>query len=142
MHNPAGKDPEDGAGVSDKRRSGGILEFEETLTYMLNVPKKVRQDRTDVYVYFRLLETGETIGTGGNTSVSKGGSGGYQLRGWYCHKINEPTGKVIVGTFDENFFRLPEKTPPVDTKDFLSLPTSIEFSIEEMTGTTTRRKME
>lgn len=142
VHNPTGKDAEDGPGVSDKRRSGGILSFEETMTYMLNVPKRVRQDRSDVFLYIRLLETGEGIGTGPNTSVSKGGAGGYQLRGWYSHKVNEPSGKIVVGTFEENFFRLPEKTPPIDPKDFLTMTTSVEFSVEELTGTTTRRKLD
>ena len=73
VHNPSGKDPEDGPGVSDKRRSGNMLSFEETITYMLNVPKRVRQDRKDVYLIlkFEILDLDNAIGAAVNTSASR-----------------------------------------------------------------------
>lgn len=142
VHNPKGKDPEDGPGASDKRRPGNKVAFEETITYMLNVPKRVRQDRKDLYLSIKVYETGEVIGTGANQSMSQGGGSKYNLKGWYLHKINEPNGKVMVGTFEENLYSPPEKTPPIDPKDFLTIATTVEYSIEELTGTTTRRKLD
>ena len=143
VHNPKGKDPDDGPGASDKRQPGNRLSFEETMTYMLNVPKRVRQDRKDLFLCIKVYETGDVIGAGGaNNSMSQNMGGKYQLKGWYCHKINEPNGKVIVGTFEENLFSPPEKTPPIDPKDFLTIASSVEYSIEELTGTTTRRKLD
>lgn len=142
VHNPHGKDPEDGPGASDKRQAGNALRFEDTLTFMINIPKRVRQDRKDIYLVLRVLETGDQIGSGPNKSISQNGGGKYQLKGWYCHKLNEPNGKVIVGTFEESLFAPPEKSPPVDAKDFISLSTSIEYSVEELTGTTVRRKLD
>lgn len=112
---------------------------------MLNVPKRVRQDRKDVYLIFKfeILDLENAIGAAVNTSASRNdGLGRYQLQGWFCHKLNEPNGKVIVGTFEENFFSPPEKSPPIDSKDYITLSTSIEYSIEELTGTTTRRKLD
>ena len=47
-----------------------------------------------------------------------------------------------MGTFEENFFSPPEKSPPIDAKDYVTLSSSIEYSIEELTGTTTRRKLD
>lgn len=143
VHNPNGKDPEDGPGVSDKRQAGNLLSFEDTLTFMINIPKRVRQDRKDVYAVLRVMESGnDQIGSGANKSISQNAGGKYQLKGWYCFKLNEPNGKVIVGTFEESLFAPPEKSPPVDAKDFISLSTTIEFSIEELTGTTVRRKLD
>jgi hypothetical protein len=109
---------------------------------MISVPKRVRQDRKDVYLVLRVLETGDQIGSGPNKSISMNGGGKYQTKGWYCHKLNEANGKVVVGTFEESLFAPPEKSPPIDPKDFLSLSTSIEYSIEELTGTTVRRKLD
>lgn len=142
VHNPSGKDPEDGQGASDKRQAGNILRFEETLTYMINIPKRVRQDRKDVYLVFRVLETGGEIGAGNNVSVSAQPGGKYQVKGWFCHKLNEPNGKVQVGTFEESLFAAPERPPPIDPKDFITLSSSIEYSIEELSGTGFRRKLD
>lgn len=143
IHNPKGKDPEDGAGASDKRKSNSLLSYEETFTYMLNVPKRVRQDRKDLFLYIKVFEIGDGIGASPNKSMSsQGGKGNYVLKGWYCHKLNESNGKVIVGTFEENIYSPPEKVPPIDPKDFITLQSSVEYSIEELTGTTTRRKLD
>lgn len=142
VHNPHGKDPEDGPNAGDKRQAGNAIAFEDTLTFMINIPKRVRQDRKDIYLVLRVLETGgDQIGTGPNKSISQSG-GKYQTKGWFCHKLNEPNGKVVVGTFEESLFAPPEKSPPVDPKDFISLSTSIEYSVEELTGTTVRRKLD
>ena len=89
VHNPSGKDPEDGQGVSDKRHAGNILRFEETLTYMINIPKRVRQDRKDVYLVFRVLETGGEIGAGNNVSVSAQPGGKYQVKGWFSSSLEK-----------------------------------------------------
>lgn len=143
VHNPYGKDPEDGPGAGDKRQAGNALAFEDTLTFMINIPKRVRQDRKDVFLVLRVLETvGDQIGAGPNKSISQNGGGKYATKGWYCFKLNEPNGKVIVGTFEESLFAPPEKSPPIDPKDFITISSSIEFSVEELTGTTVRRKLE
>lgn len=142
VHNPHGKDPEDGPNAGDKRQAGNILTFEDTMTFMINIPKRVRQDRKDVYLVLRVMETSnDPIGTGHNVSASVQG-GRYQTKGWYCHKLNEPNGKVIVGTFEESVYAPPERPPPVNSRDLVSLSTSVEFSIEELTGTTVRRKLD
>jgi hypothetical protein len=139
VHNPEGKDAEDGPGAGDKRRGGAILEFEEDQNFMLNVPKHVRTSRRNVYLCFQILEINEEL-IDGDKSVIKGSK--YQLRGWYCHKLNEPNGKVIVGTHEEYLYNPPQRQPPVNPKDVATLPQSIEFSVEEITSTgTTRRKL-
>lgn len=94
VHNPSGKDPEDGPGASDKKQADNVLRFEDTLTFMINIPKRVRQDRKDVYLVLRVLETGDQIGSGPNKSISMNGGGNTRPRVGTATNSIRRTGKL------------------------------------------------
>jgi len=120
----------------DDKRQGNALIFEEQFNVYLNVPKHVRSTRRNVYLVIQILEINEKQIMGDNSMI-KGSK--FQVRGWYIHKINEPNGKVNPGTFEEYIYAPPQKRPPVNKADLVTLSQTLEFSIEELTGTTTRK---
>ena len=140
VHTPKGKDTADGQGAGDKRIPGNAVSWEETFTYFLNVPKRVKEDRKNIFLVMRVYETGEELtGRNPNTSATMQG---YQLKGWYCQKLNEANGRLIVGSFQENLYSPPEKSPPFDPSLMIQITPSIEFTIEELTSATSRRKLD
>lgn len=140
VHTSKGKDSNDGQGAGDKRIPGNAVSWEETFAYFLNVPKRVREDRKDIYLVMRVYETGEELtGRNPNTSATMQG---YLLKGWYTMKLNEPNGKLIVGSFQENLYSAPEKSPPFDPSLMTQISPSIEFTIEEITSAASRRKLD
>lgn len=140
VHTSKGKDSNDGQGAGDKRIPGNAVSWEETFAYFLNVPKRVREDRKDIYLVMRVYETGEELtGRNPNTSATMQG---YQLKGWYTMKLNEANGRLIVGSFQENLYSAPEKSPPFDPSMMTQISPSIEFTIEEITSAASRRKLD
>lgn len=120
---------------NDKREGNGIS-FEETFDFILNVPKHVRSTRRNVYIALQILEVNKSQINGENSMI-KGSN--YQIRGWYLHKVNLANGQVSVGTFDEYIYSPPQKKPPFDPSSALTLSQTIEFTVEELTGTRTRK---
>lgn len=120
---------------TDKREGSGLT-FEETFTFQLNVPKHVRSTRRNVYIAIQVLEVNKTP-INGDSSMIKGSN--YQIRGWYLHKVNLTNGKVKVGTFDEYIYSPPQKRPPFDPASALTLSQTLEFTVEELTGTRARK---
>ena len=106
----------------------------------MNVPKRVREDRKDIFLVMRIYESGDEL-TGRNVNTSATMQG-YHLKGWYCQKLNEPNGKLVVGTFQENIYSPPEKSPPFDPSLMTQITPSIEYTIEEMLSATSRRKLD